>query len=61
MYIRIFKWYQCVNNNYLINNTEHICNKITIMGRFVSGICLKKYTSALFMIKYQYISKVIIR
>ena len=61
MYIRIFKCYQYVNNYYLITNTDQICNTITIMGSIVSGICLKKYTSAVFMIKYQYISKLIIR
>ena len=56
MYIRIFKCYQCVNNYYLITNTDQICNTITIMGSIDSGICLNKYTSAVFMIKYQYIS-----
>ena len=61
MYIRIFKFYQYVNNYYLITNTDQICNTITIMGSIVSGICLKKYTSAVFMIEYQYISKFIIR
>ena len=59
MYIRIFKCYQYVNNYYLITNTDQICNTITIMGSIVSG--LKKHTSAVFMIKYQYISKLIIR
>ena len=50
-----------VNNNYLITNTDQLCNTITIMGSIVSGICLKKDISAVFMIKYQYISKLIIR
>ena len=61
MYIRIFKCYQYVHNYYLITNTDQICNNITIMGSIVSGICLKKYTSAVSMIKYQFISKLIIR
>ena len=59
MYIRIFKCYQYVNNYYLITNTDQICNMIR--GSIVSGNCLKKHTSAVFMIKYQYISKLIIR